>query len=163
MPKFTSKKEEVIEYSDGVELHTKYMFCNDELTEVRRSFRGADGTSVSHTNVLKSWFQPVHKHLRTVESTTVLAGCAVSISFNEDGCYKPVLYKAGSVINDQAGVRHTLYVVAGTKLCTSKARTGQPDDKPDWHGDPGCDQELENATIECILAINAIELSSVYS
>lgn len=158
MPKFGSKKAEVITYDDGVELHTKYMFCNDVLTEVRRSFRGQDGTSISHTHVLQSWFQPVHKHLRTTEATTVLAGCALSISFNEDGCYKAVLYEAGSVISDEVGVRHTLYVTAGTKLSTSKVKTGQPDDKPDWYGDPECDQELENVTIERILAANRIDL-----
>ncbi len=141
MPKFTSEKEPVQKLGGGVELHTKNMFCDGILVEVRRSFRGEGGTSVSHTNVRQDWTQPVHKHLRTTETTMVLAGRVLNLRLGAEGDLGIFVHKAGSVIYDELGVFHTLYVTAGTQLSTSKAQTvGHTDDKPDWHGDPAYDE-----------------------
>lgn len=163
MPKFTSEKEPVQKLGGGVELHVKYMLRDGELVEVRRSFRGEGGTSVSHTNVRQDWIQPVHRHLRTVEATMVLAGRVLSLVFNESDRPKVLVYKAGSVISDEVGVFHTLYVTAGTQLSTTKVQTGQVDEKPDWHGDPEIDAVLEAWGIKHIFFLGRVDLKEFHS
>lgn len=162
-PKFTSKKGDIQQLGGGVELHPKDMFRNGELVEVRHSLRTKDGVSVSFTSVLADWFQPVHKHLRTVEATTVLAGRALGISFATLQLPNIVYYKVGDVISDEIGVAHTLFVSKGTRLSTNKFLTEQAEGLPDWHAQPQWDRFLVDWSMDRMLRQAGITPEEFYS